>query len=123
MAESQNSDMCSVFEENVETNIENLTELEAGSCSNRADKRSRDIDTEEVWAEVGRRGKVMARSNNNNDTTPIPEEQIEISMVSRKEKLPKQIGLARLLKNENIKNITRIKYVNAYKVFDKIQQF
>lgn len=81
-------------------------------------KRSRPVDEEEIWTEVGRKGKVMARSLNNGIERQ-PEEQIEISMTSRKEKLPKQIGLARILKKENILDVAQIKYVSAYKILFK----
>ncbi|CAH0725693.1 unnamed protein product, partial [Brenthis ino] len=73
----------------------------------RAEKRNRVVDEGEVWTEVGRRGKVVARSASDDDMTRVPEEQIEISMTSKKEKLPKQLGLARILKQENILDIIR----------------
>lgn len=40
----------------------------------------------------------------------------EICITSLKEPLPKQIGLAKLLVQQDIKNITKIKYISPYKV-------
>lgn len=85
-------------------------------------KRSRPVDDEEIWNEVGRKGKVLVRSITHSGSERIPEEQIEVSMISRKEKLPKQIGLARILKNENIVDVLQIKYVNAYKILFKFHK-
>ncbi|CAG9564723.1 unnamed protein product [Danaus chrysippus] len=87
--------------------------------NNRAEKRGRVIDDEEVWTEVGRKGKVIALGTSPNGITRIPEEQVEVSMTCKSEKLPKQIALARILKHENILDIIRIKYINSYKVMLK----
>lgn len=78
-------------------------------------KRNRQIDQEERWMTVTRRGKVLARASNIHDDIRIPEDKIEISLTSINI-LPKQFGLAKLLKTENIQDITSIKYINAYKV-------
>ncbi|CAG9132613.1 unnamed protein product [Plutella xylostella] len=109
-----NEDICC----EVEVETEDMEEMEVGS---RAEKRVRDLDEEELWTEVGRRGKIVARSLSNPDKSVavIPEEQIEVSLTSRKDRLPKQIGLARILKKENICDITKIKYVNPYKILIK----
>ncbi|CAH0722374.1 unnamed protein product, partial [Brenthis ino] len=101
---------------------ENSLSLYERTERSRAEKRSRVVDEEEVWTEVGRRGKVVARSASDDDMTRVPEEQIEISMTSKKEKLPKQLGLARILKQENILDIIRVRYINAYKVMLKFSK-
>lgn len=84
----------------------------------RAEKRSRILDQDEIWTTVSRGTKRLARSNNNEgepSVRTIPEEVIEVSITSI-EKLPKQIGMARILKLENIENVVRVKYINPYKV-------
>lgn len=88
---------------------------------NKERKRAREVDDNEEWITVARGGKKLARSRDLNGSTRIPEEKIEICMTSV-EKLPKQIGLARIFKAELISGIIRIKYINPYKVliqFDK----
>ncbi|KAG7295212.1 hypothetical protein JYU34_022182 [Plutella xylostella] len=82
-----------------------LEDLENGP---RAEKRSRALDQEEVWTTVQRNKKLLARSISEAGNTTIPEEIIEVSITS-KEKLPKRIGLARLLKPENIKDVARVR--------------
>lgn len=106
----------------INSNDDNSSLLFERTESSRAEKRIREVDEEEVWTEVGRRGKVVVRSASDDDMTRVPEEQIEISITSKKEKLPKQIGLARILKQENILDIIRVRYINAYKVILKFSK-
>lgn len=88
----------------------------SGECDVvRSSKRNRQIDQDEMWTNITRRGKRFARTSHVHDEIRIPEDKIEISITSI-EKLPKQFGLAKLLKTENILDITSIKYINAFKV-------
>lgn len=94
---------------------ESNTETEGRESSlARAEKRDREFDPGEEWTTVMRRRKLMAITTDD-ESSRIPEEIIEIS-VSSTDKLPKQIGLARLLKSENISDIVKIKFINSYKV-------
>lgn len=81
----------------------------------RAIKRGREVDPEEIWSTVSRKSKKFGRAGGENEETRIPEDTVEVC-VTGMERLPKQFGLAKSLKQENIQNIIRIKYVNAYKV-------
>ncbi|CAK1553445.1 unnamed protein product [Leptosia nina] len=81
----------------------------------RPPKRGREKDSEEVWNVVSRKSKRFGRMSQEGDLVRIAEDLIEVSLTCT-EKLPKQFGLAKLLKSENIKNIIRVKYVNSYKV-------
>ncbi|CAG5001589.1 unnamed protein product [Parnassius apollo] len=58
---------------------------------------------EERWITVSRNGKRVGQ-------------KVDV-YINCFEKLPKQFALAKLLKTNNIKHISRVKYVNAYKVF------
>ncbi|CAG9137784.1 unnamed protein product [Plutella xylostella] len=89
-------------------------------CETRPEKRSREMDPNEVWTIVGRRGKRQARVDSNDSELIIPQEKIEVSIIS-KEKLPKQISLARLLKAEGITDVMRVKYISAYKVLIQLK--
>ncbi|CAH2094223.1 unnamed protein product [Euphydryas editha] len=80
--------------------------------SNSSNIRTRDVDDEEIWNVVTKSGKRLARCVQNER---VSEEKVEISVTS-KEPLPKQFAFARLLKNNNILNILKIKYINAYKL-------
>lgn len=97
----------------LENNME--CSYEDGELNSRR-KRGREIDENELWFEVGRRGKTIALSEENQEFSRRAEEKIEVSLNSYKEKLPKQIALARILKTEKIMNITNVKYLNPYKV-------
>ncbi|XP_063389221.1 uncharacterized protein LOC134675005 [Cydia fagiglandana] len=82
-------------------------------------KRGREINGEEQWIRVGRKAKRFNRRGVNNDATTGTAEEITFMTevcITCTEKLPKQFGLAKLLKAEGIQGITRIKYVNEYKV-------
>lgn len=86
-------------------------EIEGVRCS----KRTRQMDHDEMWTNITRRGKRFARTSLVSDEIRVPEDKIEVSITSV-EKIPKQFGLAKLLKLENIPDITNIKYINAFKV-------
>ncbi|CAG9136303.1 unnamed protein product [Plutella xylostella] len=105
------------MEDNCENTGENEREMETGyqAGGNRPGKRGRDPDENELWTVVGRKGKRFARSQIEDDCTRVSEEIVEICM-THKDPLPKQIGLARLFKSENIQDIIRVKYINAFKV-------
>ncbi|CAG5038765.1 unnamed protein product [Parnassius apollo] len=66
-------------------------------------KRRREEDEEERWITVSRNGKRVGQ-------------KVDV-YINCFEKLPKQFALAKLLKTNNIKHISHVKYVNAYKVF------
>lgn len=78
-------------------------------------KRNRGVDQEELWTTVGRKGKLFARATDIDDLTRIPEDSIEVSLTCT-EKLPKQFGLAKTLKEQRIQDVIRIKYLNSFKV-------
>lgn len=82
-----------------------------------------DVDSSEDFILVQRKAKRIARSNSYNDRrayTYFEENKYEVCLTSL-EVLPKQIGLVKLLKSENLLNITRIKYRSPYKVFIKFE--
>ncbi|XP_060805766.1 uncharacterized protein LOC106141397 [Amyelois transitella] len=98
------------------SSTENLVEMSSG----RPSKRNRVMSTEEVWTTVGKKAKKPV-SSDENDLTNKAEEKIEICLTCP-EKLPKQFGLAKMMKAENIKNVIKIKYINAYKVLIHFSQ-
>lgn len=81
----------------------------------RGDKRNREANKEELWKTMVRKGKRFAKTSHNQDTLAKPVDITEVSITSA-ELLPKQFKLAKLLQEQNIKHISRIKYVNPYKV-------
>ncbi|CAH2245330.1 jg4442 [Pararge aegeria aegeria] len=100
--------------ENVEIIDENMDEENIGL---RPPKRNRPVDQEEVWTTVTRRGKRIVRTHDSVESVRIPEDKIEVNITSTAtEKIPKQFKLAKILKAEGIQDITRVKYVNAFKV-------
>lgn len=79
-------------------------------------------ESEGEFTTVRRSPKRLARSYSHNANSPAsfamgddPEELFEVC-ISSKKLLPKQIALAKQLREENIKDILRIKYKNPYKV-------
>ncbi|CAG9101244.1 unnamed protein product [Plutella xylostella] len=112
-----NTSLLSDMEIQTENNTQNtLLENEEVLRAGRSGKRSRDEDNEEQWISVARGGKKFLRSTGIENSIRIPEERIEVC-ITGKEKLPKQIGLAKTLKSLNISGIIRIKFLNAYKVY------
>lgn len=66
---------------------------------------------------VRRRYKRLARNLSKYSNVDINTgEKIEVCLTSVDSILPKQIGMAKLLRSENIKNILRVKYKGPYKV-------
>ncbi|XP_022827083.1 uncharacterized protein LOC111356823 [Spodoptera litura] len=94
-----------------------------------AEKRTRE-DSEEIIEEdegfiTVRRGKKPVKNNlsRNPDNTNMKavdmrnnRNDIPMVMITSKEVLPKQFGMAKLLRAENIQDVSRIKYKGAYKV-------
>lgn len=75
----------------------------------RPEKRSREeTSSDEGWNTVSRVRKIIRRSSQIEEKTHV--------CVTSAEVLPKQFALARLLKENNIKNISRVKYVHPYKI-------
>lgn len=87
---------------NYDDQIPNTTEESSLS------KRIRDQDISEKWTNVVRKAKRRTANTNS-------EEQTEICVTS-KNTLPKQFALAKLFKDHNITDITKVKYVNPYKI-------
>ncbi|CAG4975226.1 unnamed protein product [Colias eurytheme] len=100
--------------------IESELTRESGILSGDVDqerppKRGRELNSEEIWTTVTRKSKRFGRADVINDTEIIPEDKIEVCLTCT-EKLPKQFGLAKILKSENVQNVIRVKYINSYKV-------
>lgn len=74
-------------------------------------KRPRPENNEECWQIIERKRK---RKEKHVDTGPV-ELPIQITVTS-KEKIPKQFALAKLLKQNEMKDIDKIKYINPYKL-------
>ncbi|XP_045762974.1 uncharacterized protein LOC123865785 [Maniola jurtina] len=91
------------------SNMNNNEESNSGG----ANKRARESDSTNGWTYVGRHGKRRARTYTEKNTEE--ENTIEVGIYS-KESIPKQFQLAKLLRSENITDVTRIRYVNPYKV-------
>lgn len=92
-------------------------EDEMYSDISRPSKRDRPVDEEEIWTNVTRRGKRMARVHRDIESTRITKDNIEVNITSKSsEKIPKQFKLAKILKAENIQDVTQVKFISAYKV-------
>lgn len=103
-----------------ETNvIEDLTTCnssidgDTNSRLNLSNKRRRTMegDEEEEWFTVGRDSKRKQRGQN----TTQGEKKYQVC-VTDKNKLPKQFALAKIMRTNNIEGITRVKYVNPFKI-------
>lgn len=92
------------LEENTQINAEDMD-----SENTQLNKRQREYNDEEEWTTVNRNAK---KKNRQNPSNVVP---IQVSVVT-KEQLPKQFSLAKLLKLNNITDISRVKYVNPYKL-------
>lgn len=75
-------------------------------------KRNREQDSNDIWQKVERRHKKKKTDTN---TTNRQTEPVQICVTS-KQILPKLFALAKLLKVHNIQDISRVKYINPYKV-------
>lgn len=80
-------------------------EMVDNTKSTRPQKREREEEVEEVWTEVRNRKERMMEIRG---TTEI--------CITASDKIPKQFALAKLFKSHNISNITKVKYINPYKV-------
>lgn len=96
------------------SNQSTMENMEYEETNTRAEKRLRAVDEEEIWTQVMRSGKKRIREGRNT-TREIVENKIEVCITS-KDSLPKQFTLARLLKAENMKNISKVKYINPFKI-------
>ncbi|KAJ8704105.1 hypothetical protein PYW07_013399 [Mythimna separata] len=83
-----------------------------GSKDRRANKRAASKEREEgEWITVGSRKKP-----NCNSSDSLEHDELCEVMISCKEKLPKQIGLAKILKETGIQGIIKVTYKSPYKV-------
>lgn len=80
-------------EASVSTRSDNVIVQESSLSSK---KRNRAMDMEEIWTVVERGRKRVAICDDEVELSRIPKERIEVCM-THKEKIPKQIGMARLL--------------------------
>lgn len=83
---------------------------------NKQMKRGRQVDKEEIWTTVSRKGKRFAQVSETDDRTIVPVEYVGVYL-TRGEKLPKQFMLAKRLKGAGIQNVVQIKFINAFKVY------
>ncbi|KOB63625.1 reverse transcriptase [Operophtera brumata] len=121
-ADVEENDMITEYRESEMTrssgNIDEPCNRDEGRNNNTSErplKRSRELDQDEIWSTMVRKAKLYGRAHTeNNVSMRIPEYKIEVS-VTCTEKLPKQFGLAKLLKAANIKNVLKIKYINSFK--------
>lgn len=123
-------DSVNSMEENLAKNqTEDLTNSqELNSMNNK--KRSLEVseDDEGEWTEVSSARKRFDRKNSRSPTLPLdankPEEHITTEVcVTNSSMLPKQIALAKYLKESNIKGILKVTYLNPYKIriqFDNV---
>lgn len=101
-----------------------ITENEKRICEKRMRPNSEDTGEEDEFITVGR--KRIARSFSKKQSSPNPDEcgneiltQFEdkiVVCVTGKEMLPKQFKMAKLLRAENIVNITNIQYKSPFKI-------
>ncbi|XP_028171982.1 uncharacterized protein LOC114361203 [Ostrinia furnacalis] len=75
-------------------------------------KRNREMDRNEIWTTVMRKGKRFARVAGDNDLDRVPEDIIEVCVSSATENLPRQFKLAKMLKSNNIQDVIKIKYIH-----------
>ncbi|XP_022832010.1 uncharacterized protein LOC111360340 [Spodoptera litura] len=96
-------------------------------------EREDDLNDEDDFITVNRRKKILIRSNSAGSQNQLRVDSekkddemnnfasIEVCVTSL-ENLPKQMAFARLLRCENIKNVTRIKYKSVNKVLIQFQE-
>ncbi|XP_045496916.1 uncharacterized protein LOC123695196 [Colias croceus] len=104
-----------LIDEVVRSNINN-TMQESVECENVEQNRKRtrtvegsDDTSEEGWNVVSRSRKAVRRLSGTS------EERVDVCVTSTKQ-LPKQLTLAKLFKNNNIKGVKRVKYTHSYKM-------
>lgn len=90
------------------TQLQTNMELDEGRTS----KRGREDNREEIWYTVTRNSKKKASKQQEMSSNSLP---IQICVTS-KEKLPKQFALAKLLQQNEIGEVNKVKYVNPYKL-------
>ncbi|KAI5637418.1 hypothetical protein NE865_09849 [Phthorimaea operculella] len=78
-------------------------------------KRSRYLDTMEIWTEKTRNSKKSIVDHGSPIISVPDQHQIQVC-VTHVNKLPKQFALAKELKTHDITNVVRVKYVNPYKI-------
>ncbi|KAF9424762.1 hypothetical protein HW555_000063 [Spodoptera exigua] len=93
--------------------IDNESESDIDVDQLRPEKRQREGSTEEEegWTEV--KGKKKSRHGSDNS---FKEEANYDVYISSKERLPKQFGMARILKELNIGKIRQVKYLSPFKI-------
>lgn len=97
-----------VCEQQVEVETYELSMENSRSVEKRQRQESEENKNEDdEFITVQRRPKRVHRSTSDDETYEV--------CLSSREILPKQIGMAKLLKSQNIKNIVRIKYKGPYK--------
>lgn len=77
--------------------------------------KRKDRSPEQTWSTVARKTKKISYGEIQDGLTNANDDKIEVSITCA-EKLPKQFGLAKMLKAENIQNVMNVKYINAHKV-------
>ncbi|XP_045761288.1 uncharacterized protein LOC123864710 [Maniola jurtina] len=82
--------------------------------NNARKKRQRETDEEESWTVYSKNKKRNRRRVSKEEEEE--KDKIEVC-ITCKDKIPKKIELARCLKEENITNIYKVKYVSPYKIF------
>lgn len=94
--------------------LDDLTQSEANMDleEGRLSKRRREENNEETWITVVRNSKKKTNEREESSSSFVP---IQICVTS-KEKLPKQFALAKLLQQNEIGEINKVKYVNPYKL-------
>lgn len=99
-----------------ETNMNEPTHLEEDlDCDTYLkNKRGREEDSTEMWQNVIRNHK-KKNTRNNMHTVRLRTELTQICVTS-KQMLPKQFALAKLLKTHEIQDISRVKYINPFKL-------
>lgn len=97
-------------------NIEDeSTQLDGNESENNfnSSKRRRESDSNEIWHQQKRNSKKYQKNPEN--SLRIMPESLQISVTS-KEKLPKQFALAKILRNLEITDVLKVKYVNPFKI-------
>lgn len=127
----------SYFEEENDMIQRKDVEPEHGSCARTSEIRSMENLTENIekndglpskrkllesldkgqdeWNECMTRSKKFSRGRlENGESMRFSTDNIEVCLTGS-ETLPRQFGLAKMLKTENIKNVLKVKYVNSFK--------
>lgn len=95
--------------------FDDLTQLEGNNMDIQEEltpKRQREYNDDEEWQTVIRNSKKKTKTQIQSKSDNL---QTQICVTS-KEKLPKQFALAKLLQQNNIGEVEKVKYVNPYKI-------